>query len=152
MDLLLAVGMLAPDFVGVTDEGKQIRLSDFKDKYVVLYFYPKDNTPGCTKEACNFRDNMDKLSSNGVVVIGVSTDSESSHRSFKQKYNLNFILVSDKDKKISSTYGVLNFTGTAKRMTFLIGKDGKILHIWDKVDVNNHAEYVLEILQKLKEN
>lgn len=151
MDVLLAVGMLAPDFVGITDEGKQIRLSDFRGKYVVLYFYPKDDTPGCTKQACNIRDNMSKLASNDIVVLGVSTDTVESHKKFKSKYNLNFTLISDKDRKITSLYGVSGFAGLSKRVTFLIDKDGKIIHIFDNVDVNRHAEDILEKLASLSQ-
>lgn len=138
----------APDFIGITDEGKTVKLSDFRGKYVVLYFYPKDNTPGCTKEACNFRDNMDIISSTDTVVIGVSTDSENSHKKFKQKFNLNFTLISDKDKNISKLYNTLSITGTSKRITFLIDKNGIIKYVWDKVNVNNHAQ---EVLEKIKE-
>lgn len=151
MDAPLAVGMLAPDFVGITDEGKQIKLSDFRGKYVVLYFYPKDNTPGCTKQACNIRDNMSKLTSNDIVVLGVSTDTVESHKKFKSKYNLNFTLISDKNRKISSLYGVLGSAGLSKRVTFLIDKDGKIIHIFDNVDVNRHAEDILEKLASLSQ-
>lgn len=147
MEVILTVGMLAPDFIGMTDQG-EIKLSDYRGKYVVLYFYPKDDTPGCTKEACNFRDNMSELASNNVVVIGVSTDSVESHKKFKQKYNLNFILVSDQNKEISSKYGVLGFTGTSKRQTFLIDEKGIIKYIWKNVDVNKHAK---EVLEKIKE-
>ncbi|MCX8028946.1 MAG: thioredoxin-dependent thiol peroxidase [Brevinematales bacterium] len=150
MEALLAVGVLAPDFIGITDEGKQVKLSDYRGKYVVLYFYPKNDTPGCTKQACNLRDNMETLASNDVVVIGVSTDSEESHRKFKKKYNLNFTLIADKDKKISSMYGVLGFAGMASRVTFLIDRDGKILYIWDKVNVSKHAEEVMEKLKEFK--
>lgn len=149
MDVLLAVGMLAPDFVGITDEGNQIRLSDFRGKHVVLYFYPKDDTPGCTKQACNMRDNMSKLASNDIVVLGVSTDSVKSHKKFKSKYNLNFTLISDKDRKITSLYEVLGLTGLAKRVTFLIDKEGKIAHIFENVNVNRHAEDILDKLSSL---
>ncbi|MFN4245876.1 MAG: peroxiredoxin [Brevinematia bacterium] len=150
MEVLLAVGMIAPDFIGVTDEGKQIKLSDYRGKYVVLYFYPKDDTPGCTKQACNFRDNMSEIASNDVVVIGVSTDSVESHKKFKQKYNLNFILVSDQKKEISSKYGVLNFRGTSNRQTFLIDDKGIIRYIWTTVNVNTHAKDVIAKVKEIK--
>lgn len=128
-----------------------IRLSKFKGKsHVVLYFYPKDNTPGCTKEACSFRDNMARLTPYGISVLGVSTDSVTSHQRFRDKFNLNFPLISDKSTKIARTYGVLpQGKKTAQRTTFLIDKEGKIRFIWPRVKVAGHVDEVLEKIQEL---
>lgn len=128
-----------------------IRLSKFKGKsHVVLYFYPKDNTPGCTKEACSFRDNMARLTPYGISVLGVSTDSVTSHQRFRDKFNLNFPLISDKSTKIARTYGVLpQGKKTTQRTTFLIDKEGKIRFIWPRVKVAGHVDEVLEKIQEL---
>jgi peroxiredoxin Q/BCP len=142
------VGDKAPQFVAETYGGKSVSLEDLLGKVVVLYFYPKDNTPGCTKEACSMRDNMDELSSMGVEVLGVSTDSVRSHESFRDKYSLNFPLLSDKEKKIVKAYGVESGFGSAKRVTFLIDKEGTIRHVWTKVNTANHAR---EVIDKIKE-
>jgi peroxiredoxin Q/BCP len=144
----LKIGSKAPDFESFDDNGNKVRLSDFLGKYIVLYFYPKDNTPGCTKEACNFRDSIEDIYKLGATVIGISVDSVNSHKNFKQKYNLNFPLISDSTREISSKYGVLNLTGTSKRTTFLISPDGEILYIWDSVKVDDHHH---EVIQKLQE-
>ena len=108
-------------------------LADYKGKRIIIYFYPRDNTPGCTKQACSLRDSMDLLLEKNIKVIGVSKDSEKSHANFRSKFNLNFDLVADPDKKIISSYGVLNEKGSANRKSFLIDEQGKILFIWDKV-------------------
>ncbi|HEY7535534.1 MAG TPA: peroxiredoxin [Thermodesulfobacteriota bacterium] len=143
------VGDKAPDFEAETYEGKKIKLSDLiKDKTVVLYFYPRDNTPGCTKEACSMRDGMKDLEKLGVQVLGVSTDSVKSHEGFRDKYKLNFPLISDKDKTIVKAYGVKSDFGSARRVTFLIDKTGTIKHIWEKVDTSSHSE---EVINKVKE-
>src|SRR4030065_1721565 len=126
-------GDKAPDFEAETYEGKKVKLSDFKNKKTVaLYFYPKDNTPGWTQEACSMRDGMKELENLGIQVLGVSTDSVKSHEGFRDKYNLNFPLLSDKSKNIVTAYGVESDYGSAKMGYFFIDKKGTIIHIWEK--------------------
>jgi len=140
----------APDFTAPTSEGGQVSLSDLRGKPVILYFYPKDDTPGCTKEACAFRDDFAAFKKKGAVVLGVSTDSAKAHDKFIAKYKLPFTLVSDADKKIVQAYGVwgekkfmgVTYTGT-HRVTFLIGADGRIKKIWPKVKPAVHSQEVL---------
>ena len=144
---LLEVGDAAPDFSSVDQEGQPVKLGDFRGKPVVLYFYPKDDTPGCTAEACNFRDNNELYEKAGVKVLGVSVDSQKSHKKFVDKYNLNFTLVADDGKAIAESYGVLG-DRSAKRVTYLIGRDGKIAHVYPKVSPKEHA---VEVMAKLKE-
>ena len=144
---LLNVGDTAPDFSSVDQNGKPVRLSDFKGKPVVVYFYPKDDTPGCTKEACNFRDNYSEYEKAGVKVLGISVDDPNSHKKFEEKYSLNFTLVADHERKISENFGVLG-DRNAKRVTYIIGKDGKIAHVYPKVSPDEHA---VEVMKKLKE-
>src|SRR5580704_9650940 len=144
----------APEFTTMTNGGGKVSLSDFRGKNVVLYFYPKDNTPGCNKEACGFRDKWAAIKKKGAVVLGVSTDSLKSHDKFVAKFNLPFTLLVDDEKKIVNAYGVygprtfmgIKYNGTS-RVTFLIGPDGKIKKIWPKVKVAEHAGEVLEALQ-----
>lgn len=146
---MLKEGDNAPDFSSVNQNGDTVSLSDFKGKRVALYFYPKDDTPGCTKEACSFRDADDVYRGKGITVLGVSTDDEKSHQKFISKFQLPFDLLADTDKKIVEAYGVWGeksmygkkYMGT-NRKTFLI-EDGKIVKIFDKVDVANHADEVL---------
>jgi peroxiredoxin Q/BCP len=153
----LTAGIKAPDFGAVTDEGRSIRLKDYKGKWLVLYFYPKDNTSGCTKEACDFRDNMDEIGKSGVSVIGVSPDSVASHIKFKQKYNLNFNLISDTDKVICKAYDVLGekslygkkYIGVI-RTTYIIDDRGIIKYVFEKVKVEGHIEEVIKKLIELK--
>lgn len=150
MEILLHEGDKAPQFKGVDQNGNVIALSDFKGKKVVLYFYPKDNTPGCTAQACNLRDNYDDLIKKGFAVIGVSGDSIKSHKKFEEKFELPFPLIADEDKKILQDYGVWgpkkfmgkSFMGT-HRTTFLIDENGIIKKIIDKPDTQNHTEQVL---------
>ena len=150
----LKVGQKAPDFTVLTDSGEKSKLSDFKGKKVVLYFYPKDDTPGCTKEACAFRDGISEIRRQGAVVLGVSTDSVDSHKKFKSKFDLNFPLLADTDKKIIESYGVWKeksmygkkFMGI-ERTTFVIDEQGKIAHIFPKVKVDQHYDEVLEALK-----
>ena len=146
---LLNVGDTAPDFSSVDQNGKPVRLSDFKGKPVVVYFYPKDDTPGCTKEACNFRDNYSEYEKAGVKVLGISVDDPHSHKKFEEKYKLNFTLVADHEKKISENYGVLG-DRNAKRVTYIIGKDGKVAHVYPKVSPDEHATEVMKKLKELK--
>jgi len=148
----LKVGDKAPDFTANDQDGKKISLSDYKGKKVVLYFYPKDQTPGCTEEACNLRDNINDLTKTGYTVLGVSSDNEASHKEFQQKYNLPFSLVADTDKSINEKYGVWvekerdgkKYMGTA-RTTFIIDEKGVITNIIDKVDTKSHAGQILQL-------
>ncbi len=140
------VGMDAPGFTLNDADGKGHALSDYRGSHIVLYFYPRDNTPGCTKEACNLRDNFDLLKKKGIVILGVSYDGEKSHRKFRDKYNLQFPLLADIDRKVSEIYGVRGMIG-AKRVTFLIGPEGKILHVFDSVKVGDHAGQILKIME-----
>jgi peroxiredoxin Q/BCP len=149
----LKAGDTAPDFSAQTNGGGNIKLSDFRGKHVVLYFYPKDDTPGCTTEACSFRDNLADLQKRGVVVFGASTDSVKSHDKFAGKFKLNFPLIADESKEIAKSYdawGEKSFMGRkymgTHRITFLIGPDGTIKKIWPKV---KPAEHVKEILKEL---
>ena len=134
----------------MADDGKQVRLRDFKGKNVVLYFYPKDDTPGCTKEACAFRDSFGKFRKRGIEVLGVSLDSEKSHQKFAKKFDLPFRLLADTDRALAEkygTYGEKKFMGRkymgVHRMTFLIDEKGKIKKIYEKVKPDDHAEEVL---------
>jgi len=148
---LPAIGQTAPDFTLPSTTGKDVTLSQFKGKTIVLYFYPKDETPGCTKEACDFRDRTVELEEAGVVLLGVSNDDLESHQHFKEKQKLPFPLLADVDAKVSKLYGVygkqsvygIPYTGI-QRTTFVIGKDGRIARVWPKVSVNGHVEEVLE--------
>ncbi len=149
-ELKLKEGEKAPDFTAPANGGGKVSLADFKGKNVVLYFYPKDDTPGCTKEACAFRDGFAAFKRNGAVVLGVSVDSAKSHDKFAEKFKLPFALVSDEAKKIVQAYGVWGeksfmgrkYLGT-HRVTFLIGPDGRIKKIWPKVKPEEHIEEVL---------
>jgi thioredoxin-dependent peroxiredoxin len=153
LELKLKEGDKAPAFTAMTNGGGKVSLSDFKGKNVILYFYPKDNTPGCNKEACGFRDNWDAIKKTAAVVLGVSTDSVKSHDKFVEKFQLPFTLLADDEKKIVNAYGVwgpktfmgVKYNGTS-RVTFLIGPDGKIKKIWTKVKVGEHAQEVLAAL------
>jgi len=141
----------APDFTAPDQDGNVHSLKDYKGKKVVLYFYPKDDTETCTKEACNLRDNYAALKKKGVVVLGVSADSEKSHKKFEKKYSLPFTLLADPDKKIINDYGVWAekffmgryFMGIL-RTTFLINEKGKIDHIIEKVESKRHSEQIVE--------
>lgn len=148
---MLKEGDKAPNFTAKDQDGNTVKLSDLKGKRVVLYFYPKDDTPGCTKEACSFRDAHDVYADKGIKVLGVSIDDEKSHQKFITKYKLPFALLADTDKKIVNDYGVWGeksmygkkYMGT-NRKTFLIDENGKIAKIFDKVKVSEHADEVLE--------
>jgi thioredoxin-dependent peroxiredoxin len=151
--LKLKPGDPAPDFTATTQAGTKVSLADFKGKNVILYFYPKDNTPGCNREACAFRDEFSRLAAKGAVVLGVSTDSVPSHSKFAQKFSLPFTLLSDENKALVQSYGVWGlksfmgrkFVGT-RRITFLIGPDGRIKQVWPKVKPAEHAKEVLAAL------
>ncbi|MEM3972262.1 MAG: peroxiredoxin [Saccharolobus sp.] len=148
---MLKVGDKAPIFDAVADNGERISLADFIGKHnIVLYFYPKDDTPGCTREACSFRDNWNILKDYDVVVIGVSSDDINSHKKFKEKYNLPFILVSDPDKKIRELYGAKGFI-LPSRITFVIDKNGIIRHIYNsQFNPANHVNEALKALKLIK--
>jgi thioredoxin-dependent peroxiredoxin len=141
----LAVGSNAPAFTAKDTNGNTVSLSDFKGKTVVVYFYPKDDTPGCTKQACSFRDAQSDYQSKDVVVLGVSVDDEASHQAFTQKYNLNFPLLVDTDKSLVQAFDV-DGGGYAKRVTFVIDGNGQIIHVDDAVSTATHASDVLGAL------
>ncbi|NLO82305.1 MAG: thioredoxin-dependent thiol peroxidase [Clostridiales bacterium] len=153
---MLSVGNKAPDFTLMDETGREISLSDFKGKKVVIYFYPKDDTPGCTKEACSFRDVYDDILAAGAVVIGISKDDTSSHQKFKNKYNLPFYLLSDPDHKVIEKYGAWQekkmygktSMGTA-RITYIVDEEGVIKEIYHKVKPENHGEEILEALKNI---
>ncbi|MFQ4143173.1 peroxiredoxin [Chlorogloeopsis sp. ULAP02] len=138
----LAVGTDAPAFTAKDTNGNTVSLSDFKGKTVVLYFYPKDDTPGCTKQACSFRDATEEYKSKDIVVLGVSADDEASHQAFTQKYNLNFPLLADTDKTLIKAYDV-DGGGYAKRVTYVIDGNGKITHVDSNVNTPTHASDIL---------
>jgi peroxiredoxin Q/BCP len=149
-ELTLKEGDQAPDFTLQTDEGNWVKLSDYKGKLnVILYFYPKDMTSGCTKEACHFRDNLSQFKNYNVELLGVSTDDVSSHKAFKEKEGLNFTLLADPDKEVTKKYGVLSSYGLASRVTFVIDKNGVIRKIYDKVDVNENYKELLDFLKTI---
>jgi thioredoxin-dependent peroxiredoxin len=145
-------GDAAPSFTGTDQDGKTVNLADFAGKKnVLLYFYPKDNTPGCTKEACGFRDRMGDLKKDNVEVIGVSFDSAASHQQFITQYKLNFTLLADPDGKIADAYGVrMEGKNMAKRVSFLIGLDGKIVHVTDSGNPDVHFNEMKDALAGLK--
>ncbi len=139
---LLAVGAVAPDFSATTKAGEPIMLSSLHEP-VVVYFYPKDETPGCTKEACAFRDAWAKFEAKHVGLIGVSRDTQQSHREFVKSHNLPFPLAADEDGKIAASYGVSSTMGFTERVSFLVNAEGKIVKVWPKVDPAIHADEVL---------
>jgi peroxiredoxin Q/BCP len=150
----LVEGMKAPDFSGKDQSGKVISLEDLQGRKVILYFYPKDNTPGCTNESCNLRDNYRELIKKGFEVIGVSADSEKSHQNFIKKYDLPFNLISDTGKEILKAYGAWGlkklygktYEGILRK-TFIIDEQGMILKIINKVDTKNHTDQILDALK-----
>ncbi|MFA6467486.1 MAG: thioredoxin-dependent thiol peroxidase [Bacteroidota bacterium] len=151
----ITVGKKAPSFTLTAGDGKKYSLKDFLGKKIVLYFYPKDDTSGCTKEACSFRDNLSTIKKKGAVVIGVSPDAVKSHVKFSSKYDLNFPLLSDESKEMLTAYGVWQeksmygrkYMGVV-RTTFVIDEQGKISHIFPKVKVDGHAVEVLKALSE----
>lgn len=149
----LTVGDLAPDFVLPDQTGTEHRLSDYRDYWVVLYFYPKDDTPGCTKEACNFRDDIMQLRAMNVQLFGVSLDDWQSHKKFSEKYKLPFHLLSDTSGEMTSQYGALFHLGPlryAKRQTFLIDPEGNIAKIYRKVKPGAHSDEIITDLTELQ--
>ena len=152
---ILKIGDDAPTFTLPDSQGNQVSLNDYKGKWAVLYFYPKDDTPGCTKEACQFRDDFKTLEALGAKVIGVSIDDSFSHKKFAEKYNLPFPLLSDASGEVADRYGALNnflVIKLAKRYTFLINPQGKIAKIYLSVDISKHSQEIIEDLKKLKES
>ena len=151
---MVQVGAKAPEFTAKDHDGKSVKLSDFKGKKVVLYFYPKDFTSGCTKESCDFRDRSGEFKD--TVILGVSSDSVDSHEDFRHKYNLPFRLLSDPEQQVQKKYGVwgekMNYGRTYMgtiRTTYLIGPDGKVARVWEKVRVDGHVDEVLEAAKGL---
>jgi thioredoxin-dependent peroxiredoxin len=152
----LKPGLPAPDFEGTTTDGHRVSLADFRGKKLVLYFYPKDDTPGCTKQACSLRDHIADLAAKGASVLGVSTQGEKSHQAFTRKYGLNFPLLADVDGSVGRAYGVLGgpglvsrlkaAVGLADRVTFVIDEKGVIASVIDRPDVSRHASEVLDLL------
>jgi len=153
MSSALKEGSKAPDFELLDQDGKSHKLSDYKGKKIVLYFYPKDNTPGCTIEACNFRDNESLYKKKGAVILGVSADDVSSHKKFAVGKKLPFTLLADTEKKVINAYGVWkekSFMGRKymgiSRETFIIDEKGKIMKHFDEVSIKNHSKDILELL------
>ncbi len=147
----------APDFILPDQNGKEVSLKDFRGKYVVLYFYPRADTPGCTVEACEFRDSYRKIQNTGAVILGISPDPPKAQKKFEEKYSLPFTLLGDADKKVCSAFGVIqekNMYGKkvmgVARTTFIIGPDGTIRHIFQKVKAQGHAEEVLSYLKEVQ--
>jgi len=153
MATTLKAGDKAPDFTSKDQNGEEVSLAIFKGKTVILYFYPKDDTPGCTAEACDFRDNYQSLIGKGYEVVGVSTDDSKSHKKFETKYSLPFPLIADEDRSINEAYGVWaeknmygkKYMGTA-RTTFIIDADGIIKQVIEKVDTKNASQQVLDLI------
>ena len=149
-------GKKAPDFTLPADDGAKVKLSGLRGKPVVLYFYPRDDTPGCTREACSFRDRSQELEKLGAAVLGVSTDDVASHQKFRDKYQLNFPLLADTDHKVAEKYGAwrekTRFGKTSmgiQRSTFLIDAEGKVAKVWKSVKVDGHDEQVIKALGEL---
>jgi peroxiredoxin Q/BCP len=153
----IEAGRKAPDFTLPADDGTKVKLSTLRGKPVVLYFYPRDDTPGCTREACSFRDRKDQLAGLDVRVLGVSTDDVASHGRFRDKYALNFPLLADTEHQVAERYGAwrekTRFGKTSmgvQRSTFLIDAEGVVRKVWKKVEVEGHDRQVIEALEKLK--
>jgi len=156
MSTTLKPGDPAPDFSATTTLGQRISLKDFRGRKLVMYFYPRDDTPGCTRQACSLRDHNAEIAAKGAAILGVSTQGEESHRKFTDKYQLNFPLLADTDGAVGRAYGTLGGTGmvaklksavgAAARVTFIIDENGRIAHVIDKPQVARHAEEVLALL------
>jgi peroxiredoxin Q/BCP len=145
----LTIGEQAPDFTLLDQDGVPHTLSSHKGEYILIYFYPKDDTPGCTKEACSFRDNFPKFQDTSLKVFGISADSEKSHKKFALKYNLPFTLLADSDKKVVTAYGAASVLGV-KRISYLINPEGMIIKFYEKVKPDSHAEEVLKDVELAK--
>ncbi len=148
-DAIPEAGQQAPDFTLPSQDGTNVSLHDFKGKWVVLYFYPKDNTPGCTIEAHNFQRDLSRYEENNAVIVGVSVDSTDSHKDFCAKQGLTFRLLADPDKKVVAAYGSLRNGAVAARNTFLIDPHGRIVKVWTGVNPAQHSEEVLEALPRI---
>ena len=150
---MIEIGKKAPDFTLADQDGKVHTLSDYVGSYVLIYFYPKDDTPGCTKEACAIRDDYSVFEKAGIVVFGISKDTSASHKKFAEKYNLPFTLLADTDRKVITAYDavkeIFGVSGT-KRISYLIGPDGKIVKVYPKVDPSEHAQEILADFAALK--
>ena len=144
----LNIGNKAPKFSYKNSDGDKDSLDNYLGSKVLICFYPKDNTPGCTSEACSLSESIVKFDEQKVKVFGISKDNEVSHQKFISKYNLKITLIPDPELKIITKYGVLNDKGSAKRTTFLIDEDGKIINIWFKVNTKAHAEEVLQFIDE----
>lgn len=152
----LKPGDPAPAFSGTTTDGKRVSLGDFRGRKLVMYFYPMDDTPGCTRQACSLRDHNAEIAAKGAAILGVSTQGEDSHRKFTEKYKLNFPLLADTGGEVGRAYGTLggsgllsklkSAAGMADRVTFVIDEQGRIAHVIDRPDVGRHAEEVLALL------
>lgn len=145
---ILAPGTQAPDFNGVDQDGRPVRLSDFAGRPVVLYFYPKDMTTGCTMEACAFRDEQDEFQALGAVVLGVSVQDSATHQQFYTKHHLNFPLIADPTKEICRAYNTLGLLGVAKRVTYVIGPDGTIVDALNSINPKTHVARALAVLRE----
>ena len=148
---LLGIGDPAPDVTARRRDGSTVKLSDLRGRHVLVYFYPKDDTPGCTAEACGLNDNLTSLTESGADVIGVSTDSWESHQRFANKYGLEFALASDSDSSIRKAYGVGKMLGilpVTQRVSFLVGPDGTVVQVWPSVKAADHAAEVLAEVQR----
>jgi peroxiredoxin Q/BCP len=156
MAIALRPGDPAPQFEGTTTDGTRVSLRDFRGRKLVLYFYPMDDTPGCTKQACSLRDHNAEIAARGAAILGVSTQDEASHRRFTEKYRLNFPLLADEGGAVGRAYGALGgggllaaaraLVGIARRVTFVIDEKGRIAHVIDSPGTANHAEEVLALL------
>ena len=146
----LQIGDAAPELKLKDQHGNLVFLRDYAGRWVVLYFYPKDDTPGCTREACNFRDESERLATFNVQMLGVSVDNRESHESFARKHKLNFPLLADPTKKITRAYGALAFYRLARRMTFIVDTQGKIRKIFKSVNPKTHVEEVARALTELQ--
>ncbi len=152
MSDILAPGTKAPDFSGVDQDGKPVRLAEYAGRPVVLYFYPADMTTGCTMEACAFRDEQGEFQNQGAVVLGVSTQDEASHREFRAKHGLNFPLIADPSKEICRAYNALGLLGVAKRVTYVIGPDGTIVDAFKSMNPKPHVERALRVVREQGSN
>lgn len=154
--MTVEIGKPAPDFELTADNGQTVKLSDFRGKYVVLYFYPKDMTPGCTTEACDFRDHHESFQELDAVILGISPDPQTRHQKFKEKHGLPFLLLADEDHKVAEQYGVWKLKKNfgkeymgIERSTFIVDKEGKLMKEWRNVKVKGHAEDALRYIESM---
>lgn len=151
---MVAEGSKAANFLLEGSDGKKHKLAEFRGRYLVLYFYPKDDTPGCTKEACSFNENIKKIKDLGAEIVGVSKDDLKSHEKFRSKYGLEFLLLSDPESKVIKEYGAFGDRGIfgkgTLRKTFVIDKEGKIAKVFEKVNPSEHSDEIIEFLESKK--